>query len=336
MTELEQYKGCVVCESKEFSILVTQEQLDAETQFADELFRRRLSRDTPEHMLDDLTVFTNDYSARLVECQPCGLVSRDPRFSPSASIDAYAHDTYHPDWLEATFKQYYASFRSQMPHLAKMIGSRANVLEIGSYVGGFLAAARDFGWQAQGIDVGRQVSEFVRSKSLQVSTGTLHDAHLPDETFDAVFVWVCFDQLPDPWATLAEIRRVLAPKGWLVLQVPNGDFAKLVEPAALRSRVQRLRGELLKVLAYTGLAGFRFQIGYTPASLRRLLRDSGFGSIDIRNYINVADADKCRKYEIPEQGTYVSRVQAASNALALVSFGRAVKGPWIRVMCNKA
>ncbi len=335
MTELERYTACTVCGSKEYSILATQEQLDAEILFAEKVYRRGLKQDTPEHMLDDLTVFTNDYPARLVECQPCGLVSRDPRFSQTGSIAAYAQDTYHLDWLETTFQQYHASFRSQMPQLVKMVGCRANVLEVGSYVGGFLAAARDYGWQAQGIDVGRQVSEFVRSKGLKVITGTLLDADLPDQAFDAVFVWVCFDQMPDPWATLSEIWRVLVPNGWLVLQVPNGDFAKLVEPMARKTMGHRVGDSLLKTLTYTGIAGFRYQIGYTPASLKRLLRESGFGRIDVRNHINVADADECRKYEIPEQGIYVSRVQAASNALAVVSFGRAIMGPWIRSICRK-
>jgi SAM-dependent methyltransferase len=286
-------------------------------------------------MFQDLTTFTNDYPARLVECESCGVVSRDPRFSPSAAIEAYAKDDYHPDWLESTFQEYYASFRSQMPRLVQQIGRQARVLEVGSYVGGFLAAARDYGWQAQGVDVGKRVSDFVRSKGLPVLTRTLLDARLPDRTFDAVFVWVCFDQLPDPWAELAEIHRVLMSKGWLMLQVPNGDFIKWVEPLARRIGWHPLHESIVKTLAYTGLAGFHFQTGYTPASLRHILGASGFEGITVRNRINLADAQECKHFSIPEQGVFLSRIQWASGALARASLGKAVKGPWIQVACRK-
>ncbi len=336
MPELQAYDFCIVCGSKEYSVLATLEQLQEERRYRNRLFRSGLLPGTPEHMFQDLTIFTNNYPARLVECKTCGVVSRDPRFSPRASVEAYAKDEYHQDWLESTFQEYYASFRSQMPRLIKMLGPEAHVLELGSYVGGFLAAARDYSWQAQGVDVGKRVSDFVRSKGFHVTTGTLLDARLPDRTFDAVFVWVCFDQLPNPWAVLAEIHRLLLPKGWLILQVPNGDFVKRMEPLARSIRWHPMRETILKTLAYTGLAGFHFQTGYTPASLKRILGASGFEGISIHNRINLADAQECKHYAIPEQGVFLSRVQWASNALARLSLGKAVKGPWIQVACRKS
>jgi SAM-dependent methyltransferase len=336
MPELVDYESCIVCGSKEYSVLATKEQLQEESQYRDRLFRSELMPGTPEHMLNDLTVFTNDYAARLVKCKPCGLVSRDPRFSPAASIQAYAKDDYHPDWLESSFQEYYASFRSQMPRLIKQIGPEAHILEVGSYVGGFLAAAREFGWQAQGVDVGKRVSDFVRSKGFQVTTGTLLEARLPDATFDAAFVWVCFDQLPDPWAVLREFRRVLRPGGWLILAVPNGDFVKWIEPLARHIRWRPFRECVLKILTYTGIAGFHFQTGYTPASLKRILRANGFDGISIRNRINLADAQECKQYAIPEQGVFLSRVLWASEALAQLSLGEAIKGPWIQIDCRKS
>ncbi len=336
MPQLQAYDSCIVCGSKEYSILATLEQLQEEIRYRDHLFRSALKPGTPEYMFNDLTVFTNDYPARLVKCNPCGQVSRDPHFSPSASIEAYSRDDYHPDWLESTHQEYYASFRTQMPRLIKEVGPRARVLELGSYVGGFLAAAREYGWQAEGVDVGMRVSEFVRAKGLPVKTGTLFNARLPDRAFDAVFVWVCFDQLPDPWAVLAEIHRVLQSEGWLIIQVPNGDFVKWMEPLARSISWDPLRENILKTLAYTGLAGFHFQLGYTPVSLRRILGSSGFDQIRVHNRINLSDAQECKQYAIPEQGVFLSHVQWSSEGLARLSLGKAIKGPWIEVACRKA
>jgi SAM-dependent methyltransferase len=330
------YDGCVICGSRRFAVLADPEQLERERHYRDQLFVRYAEPGTPDYMFEDLTIFTNDYPARLVQCDPCGLITRDPRFTATASIEAYAKDDYHPQWLETTFEEYRGAFRSEMPRLIKKVGPLARVLEVGSYVGGFLAAAREFGWQAEGVDVGQRVSEFVRFKGLRVRTGTLVDAGFPAQSFEAACVWVCFDQLPDPWEVLAEIRRVLVPGGWLFLRVPNGEFMKWAEPLARLVPSNAWQEAILKTLAFTGLAGFHFQMGYTPASLRRILGASGFGSIDIRNRINLPDSQDQKPFAVSEQGTYLARVQRASEIVTRLSFGLMVKGPWIQVSCRKA
>ena len=331
--QLQPYRACPVCHAENAAVLVTEERLTAECRYREQLFKKLLPPSTPDSMLDDLTVFTNAYPARLVVCRECGLVCRDPRFAPQASIEAYAQDEYAQEWLEISFEEYRASFRARMPELVKLIGKSVEVLEIGSYVGGFLAAAGEFGWQAKGVDVGRRVSDFARSKGLDVFIGKLADAHFRDDSFDAVFAWVCFDQLPDPWAELKEIRRVLKAGGWLVIQVPNGDFMKLAEPLA---RWRALRERVWQVLAYTGLGGFPYQIGYMPASLSRLLRAGGFEQINIRNRSNICDSGSATAARaIPEQIRVVQRVRLLSDLIYHASLRTLVKGPWIEAVCRK-
>ncbi len=324
MTELLEYQECLGCRSPEFSVVTSQEELDAERQYRDALFRRLLP---PDVALNDWTVFTNAYPARLVACDDCGIVSRDPRFAPAAALDAYARDDYPRAWMETAFRDYYEAFRAQMPSLVAQVGPRARVLEVGSYVGGFLAAARDADWQAQGVDVGKCVSDYAREQGVEVFNGTLFAAHLPSNTFDAVFVWVCFDQLADPWAELAEIRRVIKPRGWLTLQVPNGDFVKWIKPVA---RISAAREHTQKLLAYTGLAGFPFQTGYTAAALRRILRASGLTEISIRNRVNLSGTP------LAEQRKYVEGAHQLAEALYHASLRRWVNGAWIQATCRKA
>ncbi len=323
MTDLLEYQGCPGCGSPNFSVLASTEELDAESRYRDALFRRLLPADAPQH---DWTIFTNAYPARLVVCGLCGLVSRDPRFAPAAALDAYAREDYGRAWMDTAFREYLAAFRALMPSLIASIGRAARVLEVGSYVGGFLAAAREQGWQAQGIDVGRCVSEYAREHGADVFTGTLSEAGLPDGAFDAVFVWVCFDQLPDARAELREIRRILKQGGWLFTQVPNGDFVKWAQPLA---RVSPAREHARKLLAYTGLAGFPFQTGYTPAALDRMLRTSGFADITLRNRANLSGTP------LEEQRTYVERVHRLCELLYHLSLRQWVKGPWLRVVCRK-
>ncbi len=323
MTDLQAYRACLGCGSPAFAVLAAREELEAEIRYRDALYTRLLPADA---LREDWTVFTNAYPARLVVCTDCGIVSRDPRFSPAAALHAYAQDDYEHAWMDTAFRDYNAAFRAHMPALTAQIGPAARVLEVGSYVGGFLAAARDAGWQAQGVDVGKCVSTYAREQGLDVFTGTLDAAGFPAKAFDAVFVWVCFDQLPDPRAELAEIHRVLKPGGWLMLQVPNGDFLKWTRPL---TRVSVTRERTYKLLAFTGLAGFPFQTGHTPAALQRLLRAGGFAEITQRNRMNLSGTP------LDEQREYVERAQQFGEVLYHASFHRWVKGAWMQVTCRK-
>lgn len=330
MNELVPHQACPTCGCSEYRVVATVEQLENEKQFRDRLFRREWP-DVPNSMLNDLTVFTNSYPARLVECRDCGLVCRDPRFSPQASIQAYASDDYSDIWLESTFSEYYDSYARRMPELKRVVGEQALILEVGSYVGGFLAAARDNGWVAQGVDVGQKVSEFSRAKTLNVFTGTLFDARLASATFDAVFVWVCFDQLSEPLQVLNEIHRILRPSGWLFLQIPNGDFIKSMEPLARGP----MRAPVKKALAYTGMAGFPYQLGYTPAVLFNLLPRNGFRNVTVTHQMDVCDGTASATRQPSEQVRYVRQIGRMSAVLARVSGGRLVKSPWLLVTCQK-
>ena len=79
------------------------------------------------------------------------------------------------------------------------------IVEVGSFVGGFLAAGRQCGWSMLGVDPGKQVTDFCRSRELPVYCGTLDDAPISSNSVDAVVIWNTFDQLPFgriPWPNI--------------------------------------------------------------------------------------------------------------------------------------
>ncbi len=328
MRDLVPHQTCPLCTSRAYSTLATQQRLAFESNFREQLFRRLLPN-TPRSMLDDITVFADSYPARLVVCEECGLVSRDPRLAPAAEVAVYAQDDYGANWLEDSFRRYYEAFKQRMPELEDKIGKQASVVEVGSYVGGFLAAAGEAGWQALGIDVGRQVTEFSRRKGLNVRTGTLQAARLPDSAFDAAFIWDCFDQLPEPGATLQEIRRILKADGWLFIQVPNGEFVRLMETASAKLLIQPLQQQLLKALAFAGVAGFPYQTGHTRKTLQRMLATNGFGRIRIRNRVNILKGAAQAPLSAPEQVRYLRLMSAAAEVVYHASLRSVVIAPWM-------
>lgn len=335
MSELKRYESCIVCGSKECDILLDKEQVAAEARYREQLFHREFPPEMPDYMLEDLVYVTNAYDAQLVVCRECGQVARDPRFTTRGALREYGQDEYPREWLEAAFGEYREAFGRRMPELVRTMGTRVRALEVGSYVGGFLAAAKEAGWQVQGVDVGRCVSEFAQSQGLPVLVGTLQEARFPDRSFHAAFVWVCFDQMVDPWAELKELHRVLEPGGSLWIRVPNGEFVKRTQAKALARRP--LRAWILKALVYTGQAAFPYRFGYTPHTLRLMLSRSNFDVVQIRNRTNISDSHTVRDPTrvIPEQARYSSYVQRLSELAYWLTGRRVVGGPWIEVNCRK-
>lgn len=336
MSDLVRHELCPICGSREYWVLATQDELSEETTHRERFFKRLVPPDSPDSIWHDLTIFTNSYPARLIVCGECGLVCRDPRFSPSASIRAFSDDEYPEDWLESAFRDYEAAFSFRIKELVRLLGTKAKVLEIGSYAGGFLSAAQKHGWEATGVDVGLRVGEFCRLKGLDVRTGTCEQARLPDLEYDAVFVWFCFDQLPDPRKELAEIRRVLRDGGYLILQVPNGEFLKLLEKAVHLIPSGSIHDRLMDILSSTGLAGFPYQMGFTSGTISRLLSESGFGKVHVFNRTGIREnAPSSSLSYVSKEHKSDKKLLFASNTFTLASFGRLKLGPWIEIRCRK-
>jgi SAM-dependent methyltransferase len=331
----EPYATCLVCGSTRLSELAGSDQLASEAAHRESLFRDLFPPGTPEYMLKDRAFATQTYDARLLACDACHTLARDPHLSPRGESEEYEDDAYHPSWLESSFREFHAAFRERMKELVRWVGPESRVLEIGSFVGGFLAAAQEVGWRAVGVDVGACVTRFARSKGLDVRHARLVEARFPDKSFDAVFVWSCFDQLPRPWEDLREISRVLRDGGRLMLRVPNGAFVngahRLMRflPSGASERVRR-------VLAFAGLAAFPFQLGYTPRSLRSMLGVAGFSDVRIRNRINVRGFDPDRRsfFSIPAATRALRTVHSASQLFFYASLGALAWGPWIEVSCS--
>jgi ubiquinone/menaquinone biosynthesis C-methylase UbiE len=97
------------------------------------------------------------------------------------------------------------------------------LLDIGSGNGEFLLWVRqlDSSWTLTGVEPSSNASEMCRKFGLQVWTGTLESKRFPESSFDVVTMWNVLEHLHDPLGTLQEVRRVLAPGGYVALVVPN-------------------------------------------------------------------------------------------------------------------
>jgi len=114
-------------------------------------------------------------------------------------------------------------------------GSR--VLEIGTGRGSLLHALRSKGLNACGVEASpeRIAEATTRFGSLPISQVRDTSLPFPDAEFDVVLSFDVFEHIRDSDAHLNEVRRVLKPNGWYLLQTPSKWSNTLFETIRWRS-----------------------------------------------------------------------------------------------------
>jgi SAM-dependent methyltransferase len=274
---------CRLCGSNRSRLVCSTEDLTDQRRFLQHFYRSRWSQQNTATATDRLK-FTQDYTTEIVACSDCDLLYRNPRPRTEAVAKAYETERYDRAYLWAEWETQRAWARTKVPVLAKYLKktasrARPRILEIGSFVGGFLVEGREQGWDMFGVDPGRDVISFCRGLRLPVFEGTLEEAKLSPASFDAVVVWNTFDQLPDPHVLLKHAVPLLRNGGLLIVRVPNGACFECV--MGLRAGVPRaLRHPLDMALAFNNLLTFPYLYGYSAYQLERLTASYGFRLVD--------------------------------------------------------
>lgn len=226
-------------------------------------------------------------------CAKCGLVYLDPR---AEDLELVYGDEYHKHQAVArrpgVLKSYtrrlmhrvflgyppqplgagmlkrlwaarWARYRDEHGHMCvPWAGAkRGRLLDVGSGSGEKAVKFAYVGWQVTGVETDREAAKRAcASYPIDVRGGYLHEQHFPDGSFDAVTLLFVLEHVPDPLGVLKEIRRVLAPGGALMIDVPNFD-----------SRLRTAFGP-----AWTQYAVPEHWLLPTEATLRGMLEAAGF------------------------------------------------------------
>src|SRR4051812_26276346 len=257
---------CPICSGTSFNCLASREQIEEECRIRAKFVRRRLSRPVSGGEAKDLTDFFHAEKAEIEECRICTLLIRNEYEPPSAQ--EYSEDEYDPEAVKREYPEYVAAFRRKRTPYRELLPNGARVLEIGSHYGAFLQVAGEWGWRAEGVDVGRDTSAFASSKGFVVHNVEVQNGDFPDETFDGIFIWNCFEQIDDPGPVLRACQRVLKPGGLLVVRTPNGLFYSVCQ-LLLRDGELAPKGKdfLVDAMGYNNLLGFPYLYGHNRATL---------------------------------------------------------------------
>ncbi len=188
---------CVLCGAPNYFVVRSAREVEQESRLRERFVEARLGHSPAGLEGMDLTQFMHGGTAEIVACALCGTIRRNEERTAQ-----YDSDRYDTALMAHLYPRYRDTFAQKCDHFQPLLGSGAEVLELGSHLGAFLEVAETWGWKPSGLDIGRDTSVFARRQG-----GSVRQVSLEDYSSSSIFIWNCFEQLDDPWATLARARR---------------------------------------------------------------------------------------------------------------------------------
>jgi 2-polyprenyl-3-methyl-5-hydroxy-6-metoxy-1,4-benzoquinol methylase len=204
-----------------------------------------------------------------VRCDQCAVVFQNPRPVFEDLRRRYGEDYFSYELTNES--NFFNLMRLGISDIrfheyARAISAPRAFLDIGCATGMLIESMRSEGWDVRGVDVCRESAEYGKAhRGVDIFPGTLEEARFKDSSFGAVHFSHLIEHVPDPPGFLAEVRRILAPGGVVLITTPNIDGFQA-----------RLFGK-----------GWRSAIAdhlvlFSKKTLKKLVSDSGF---DVRRSV---------------------------------------------------
>jgi 2-polyprenyl-3-methyl-5-hydroxy-6-metoxy-1,4-benzoquinol methylase len=129
----------------------------------------------------------------------------------------------HTDSKRSLFEKAYHFVKSiALKNKLNLINSlqpdRGSILDIGAGTGDFLSVAKENGWHTIGVEPSDKAKAIAKQKGVSFVGET---SELESHSFDVISMWHVLEHVPDLDEQLKELKRLLKPKGTLIIAVPN-------------------------------------------------------------------------------------------------------------------
>ncbi|HEX8634414.1 MAG TPA: class I SAM-dependent methyltransferase [Pyrinomonadaceae bacterium] len=208
---------------------------------------------------------------RIVRCLDCSHIYPNPMPFPARSLDDLYTDT--DDYFQGhDVEAKKQSALQKMAYFEQTLGRRGRYLDVACGRGESLWAARESGWEYEGVDASSAYLEWAEANlGVRGRLGTLDEIKFPDDHFDAITMNAIIEHLYDPYSTMSEVFRILKPGGLLSFDAPNED--------GLYQRIgniyMRAQGRDWVVTLAPTFPPYHVQ-GFNPRSLKKLLARVNF------------------------------------------------------------
>lgn len=210
------------------------------------------------------------FPVRTVICNHCALVQTNPDFRHGDYVDFYRRHyrrLYIADLVGEPGDFFQEEFwRGQQIHdfvrRHARFGRAPFVLEVGCGAGGILHAFRERGFEVMGTDYGAENLAYGRARGIDIREGDLFSLQL-DRRPDLILYSHVLEHVYDPNRELARVHELLAPDGYLYVEVPG----------VKATRTNVFQGDFLQMFHLAHIYNF------TLATLSSLLAKNGFALI---------------------------------------------------------
>jgi SAM-dependent methyltransferase len=169
-------------------------------------------------------------------CDSCGLIFLNPQPDADELSKHYPQDQYYPhrfsgfkSWLYAVlYTQQFLVSRKLLSPLKWIMRSvkitpGGNYLDVGCGSGAFMRIIESAGMNAFGVEPVKIGRNHGTQKGLNIFHGFLEEAKYPDGFFGLITLNHVLEHISNPMTTLNELKRILKPKGTLIIGVPQSE-----------------------------------------------------------------------------------------------------------------
>lgn len=163
---------------------------------------------------------------RIVSCNECGMVYVNPRIPNDRLYDIYTNSYFHSqsegyEDYELTAHLRKKTFGRWLEKIVPLLKIRQDAaLDIGCAAGYFLELLEQNGWDAEGVELDKEMLVVVRGKGF-----TVHDTPLErlalKRKYGLVTLFDVLEHLPDPHEGMERLYSLLADNGSVALVTPD-------------------------------------------------------------------------------------------------------------------
>lgn len=179
---------------------------------------------------EDFEYRTSDDRFAAMQCNVCGLVYLNPR-PEICEFETIYPPSYHAfDFAAENYGIVY-KIRSRLEanrllSWCEGLAGDARILDVGCGDGFHLRLLQKYGkksWLLEGIDLDQRAVRMAEKAGLKVHLGSVEELNLPENTYDFAFMIQTIEHVEKPDEILRAVKRILKPKGKLVIVTDNTD-----------------------------------------------------------------------------------------------------------------
>lgn len=174
----------------------------------------------------DYSVSGEDFE--LIQNSEYGFLETYPQPSSNKIPDYYKSDEYisHTDSKRNLFEKAYhfvrkISLNNKLKLINSVSSNSKNLLDVGCGTGDFLQTAKQNNWEVIGIEPNEQARQIANKKTDNAVFEIDQLLKFEAQSFDVITLWHVLEHLPKLENHIAIFKKLLKPKGSLIIAVPN-------------------------------------------------------------------------------------------------------------------